>query len=111
MAKYNFLLGCSLVLVLLFNGCLGQGRVPFRQGYECQLDRISALEPTNRIQAEAGVTEVWDANNEQFQCAGVSFIRRVIEPNGLLLPSFTSAPELVYIERGEIFDKMEAENA
>lgn len=88
------------MLVVLFNGCLGQGRLPFRQGYECQLDRISALEPTNRIQSEAGLTEVWDSNDEQFQCSGVSVVRRVIEPNGLLLPSFTSAPELVYIESG-----------
>nr|3QAC_A Chain A, 11S globulin seed storage protein [Amaranthus hypochondriacus] len=72
----------------------------FQQGNECQIDRLTALEPTNRIQAERGLTEVWDSNEQEFRCAGVSVIRRTIEPHGLLLPSFTSAPELIYIEQG-----------
>ncbi|KAL9227597.1 hypothetical protein vseg_003270 [Gypsophila vaccaria] len=88
---------CSLLV--LFNVCLGQGRQEFK-GSECQIDRLTALEPTRRIQAEAGVTEIWDSNDQQFQCAGVTVMRRTIQPNGLLLPSFTSAPELVYIEQG-----------
>nr|AAS67036.1 11S seed storage globulin [Chenopodium quinoa] len=94
-----FLLSCSIALVLL-NGCMGQGRMREMQGNECQIDRLTALEPTNRIQAEGGLTEVWDTQDQQFQCSGVSVIRRTIEPNGLLLPSFTSGPELIYIEQG-----------
>ncbi|KAL2934776.1 11S globulin subunit beta [Bienertia sinuspersici] len=93
---------CSLLLVSVsLNGCMGEGRTRESfHGNECQIDRLTALEPSNRIEAEGGLTEVWDSQDQQFQCSGVAVIRRTIEPNGLLLPSFISAPELVYIEQG-----------
>ncbi|XP_074315816.1 11S globulin seed storage protein 1-like [Silene latifolia] len=98
MAKSKMLLvGCSLLV--LFSVCFGEGRQEFK-GNECQIDRLTALEPTNRIEAEGGVTEFWDSTDPQFRCSGVTVMKRTIQPNGLLLPSFTSAPELVYIERG-----------
>ncbi|KAL8172216.1 hypothetical protein V2J09_024020 [Rumex salicifolius] len=83
--------------------------VPFRpvplreqeQGNECQIDKINALEPTNRVRSEAGVTEFWDPNEDQFRCAGVAFMRRFIEPNGLLLPYFRTSPELYYVIKGK----------
>lgn len=71
-----------------------------QQQGECQIQRISAQEPSDRLQSEAGETEFWNNNNEQFQCAGVSLIRHNIQPRGLLLPSYTNAPLLVYIEQG-----------
>ncbi|KAF5185474.1 hypothetical protein FRX31_024939 [Thalictrum thalictroides] len=37
---------------------------------QCQLQNVDALEPTRKQQSEAGVTEYWDENNEQLQCAG-----------------------------------------
>lgn len=52
------------------------------------------------MKSEAGITDYFDEDNEQFRCAGVSAIRRVIEPNGLLLPSFSNAPRLIYIVKG-----------
>ncbi|XP_018827328.1 11S globulin-like [Juglans regia] len=100
MAK-PILLSISLCLVVLVNGCLAQsgGRQQPRFG-ECKLKRLVALEPSNRIEAEAGVIESWDPNNQQFQCAGVAVVRRTIEPNGLLLPQYSNAPQLLYIVKG-----------
>nr|GEX10255.1 11S globulin seed storage protein G3-like [Tanacetum cinerariifolium] len=65
----------------------------------CQLRNIEALEPYDVVQAEAGVTEFWDANDQQFQCAGVDFIRHRIQPGGLMLPSYVNTPLLSLIER------------
>lgn len=67
---------------------------------ECRIRSLNALEPTRRVKSEAGYLEFWDAQNEQFDCAGVAAVRHVIQPKGLLLPSFTNAPQLTYILRG-----------
>ncbi|KAH9608863.1 hypothetical protein KSS87_002352 [Heliosperma pusillum] len=80
--------------------CFGEGRQEFK-GNECQIDRLTALEPTNRIEAEGGVTEFWDSTDPQFRCSGVTVMRRTIQPNGLLLPSFTSASELRFYLAGK----------
>ncbi|KAJ6736244.1 12S SEED STORAGE PROTEIN CRC [Salix viminalis] len=100
MAKTNALLFFSLFLVL-FHGSSGltADRSRNHQG-QCQLDRLDALKPDNRVRSEAGLTESWDPNHDQFQCAGVAVVRRTIEPNGLLLPSYSNAPQLVYIVQG-----------
>ncbi|KAK4557300.1 hypothetical protein RGQ29_007171 [Quercus rubra] len=100
MAK-PILLYTSLCLLVLFNGCLAtQTSRQQKQFNQCQLDRLDALKPNHRIEAEAGVIESWDPNDNQFQCVGVAVVRRTIEPNGLLLPQYASAPQLIYIERG-----------
>jgi hypothetical protein len=52
------------------------------------------------VRSEAGLTEYFEEQNEQFRCVGVSVIRRVIEPQGLLLPRYHNAPGLVYILQG-----------
>ncbi|KAI8523046.1 hypothetical protein RHMOL_Rhmol13G0043900 [Rhododendron molle] len=67
---------------------------------ECQLGRLTAQEPQYRVQAEAGVTEFWDYNDDQFQCANVAVCRTIIQPRGLLLPSYTNAPKLFYVIQG-----------
>lgn len=100
MGKPFLLSSISLCLIVLFNGCLAQTQRQQGQSGECQINRLDALEPSNRIEAEAGVIETWDPNDQQFQCAGVAVIRRTIEPRGLLLPQYSNAPELVYIVRG-----------
>ncbi|XP_022967669.1 11S globulin subunit beta-like [Cucurbita maxima] len=114
------LLSFSLCFLVLFNVCLatdqniqgyrsrrygesqryGEGQRRYR---ECRLDRLDALEPSNRIEAEGGVIEMWDPNHEEFQCAGVAFQRYLIDPKGLLLPQYTNAPRLMYVERGRGF--------
>ncbi|CAI0473019.1 unnamed protein product [Linum tenue] len=93
------LLCLSLCLsALLFHA--SQARQQWQQGNECQLDRINAIEPDNRIQSEAGTIETWNPSHQQFQCAGVAIVRRTIEPNGLLLPSYSNTPQLIYIVQG-----------
>ncbi|XP_074575689.1 cocosin 1-like [Curcuma longa] len=67
---------------------------------QCQLERLAALEPTRRVPSEAGFTEYFDQYDEQFQCAGVAAQRRTIQPKGLLLPSFSNAPTLIYVVQG-----------
>ncbi|MCL8575519.1 hypothetical protein NAB35_18110, partial [Proteus mirabilis] len=52
------------------------------------------------MRSQAGTTEFFDVSNEQFQCTGVSVVRRVIEPRGLLLPHYTNGASLVYIIQG-----------
>lgn len=85
----------SLSLLLLVHGCLA-----FQQKNECQIQRIDAVEPRQRVESEAGFTEFFDTNDQQFQCAGVEVIRHQIEPQGLLLPSYVNAPILFYVEQG-----------
>ncbi|KAJ8425294.1 hypothetical protein Cgig2_018998 [Carnegiea gigantea] len=96
---------CFLVLSQVSQG-YRQGprrKQPWRIGEEkgtCQFQSLTAREPSQRIQHEAGVTELWEEDNEQMQCASVAVTRHTIEPNGLLLPTFTNAPMLVYIVQG-----------
>ncbi|KAL9240307.1 hypothetical protein vseg_014543 [Gypsophila vaccaria] len=68
--------------------------------HECNIEQLSAAEPTRRLRAEAGVVEVWEPNEEQFRCTGVAAVRHVIEPKGLLLPSYTNAPYVTYVIQG-----------
>uniref|UniRef100_A0A0D9VE70 Cupin type-1 domain-containing protein n=1 Tax=Leersia perrieri TaxID=77586 RepID=A0A0D9VE70_9ORYZ len=73
-----------------------------RQGgsRECRFDRLQALEPLGRVRHEAGVAEYFDEKNEQLQCTGTLVTRRIIEPQGLLLPRYSNTPGLVYIIQG-----------
>ncbi|KAL6978687.1 hypothetical protein U1Q18_020352 [Sarracenia purpurea var. burkii] len=92
----------SLCFLVLLNSCAArrQGSPQQQQEGECQIQRLNAQEPQRRIQAEAGFTEFWDYNDDQFQCAGVAAFRTIIEPKGLLLPAYRNAPTLVYIVQG-----------
>ncbi|CAD5167210.1 unnamed protein product [Musa acuminata subsp. malaccensis] len=67
---------------------------------QCRIEKLSTLELTRRVPSEAGYTEYFDQYNEQLQCVGVAACRHTIQPRGLLLPSFSSAPRLVYIVQG-----------
>ncbi|PPR80421.1 hypothetical protein GOBAR_AA40291 [Gossypium barbadense] len=90
-----------LSLLLLFNGCLARQTFSSQQFQnECQINRLHAFAPQTRIRSEAGTTEWWNPNSQQLRCAGVSVMRQTIEPNGLVLPSFTNAPQLLYIVQG-----------
>ncbi|MBW8426419.1 hypothetical protein K1T54_24180, partial [Salmonella enterica] len=55
---------------------------------------MQAFEPIRSMRSQAGTTEFFDVSNEQFQCTGVSVVRRVIEPRGLLLPHYTNGASL-----------------
>ncbi|XP_068650843.1 11S globulin seed storage protein 2-like [Aristolochia californica] len=67
---------------------------------QCRIERLSASRPSRRIQSEGGVTELWDENEAQFQCAGVAAMKNTIQPYSLSLPNFSPSPRLVYIQRG-----------
>ncbi|PON62629.1 11-S seed storage protein [Parasponia andersonii] len=100
MARPLFL-SLSLCLILLFHGCLARSRTAQYQSQNaCQLNRLEAREPDHKHECEGGLLESWDPNHEEFQCAGVALLRLTIQPNGLHLPSYTNAPQLVHVIRG-----------
>ncbi|KAI3668023.1 hypothetical protein L6452_43096 [Arctium lappa] len=87
----------SLTFLLFFHGtiCLA-----LQMQNECEIRRINAIEPNERIQAQGGYTEFFDSDNQQLRCAGVEVVRHHIQPKGLFLPSYTNAAILVYVEQG-----------
>nr|CAA52764.1 11S globulin [Avena sativa] len=99
-------------IFLLFHGSMaqlfGQSSTPWQSSRQgglrgCRFDRLQAFEPLRQVRSQAGITEYFDEQNEQFRCTGVSVIRRVIEPQGLVLPQYHNAPALVYILQGRGF--------
>ncbi|XVE65830.1 hypothetical protein DITRI_Ditri08aG0030700 [Diplodiscus trichospermus] len=110
---YSSLLSFSVFFLVLFHVCFAQielvtnrpdresQRQQQSQQNQCQLQNLNALQPKHRFRSEAGVTEFWDQNEQQFQCAGVAFLRHKIQRKGLLLPSFNNAPQLVYVVEGQ----------
>ncbi|KAL5724937.1 hypothetical protein ACHQM5_008138 [Ranunculus cassubicifolius] len=101
MAKLSLIFGLTFCFLVLFHAQARQQQSQGQRQQQCQVQNIDAIEPTRRVQSEAGVTEHWDENNEQLNCAGVSVTRHVIEPQGLLLPHFNNAPKLTYIIQGK----------
>ncbi|WMV47386.1 hypothetical protein MTR67_040771 [Solanum verrucosum] len=84
-----------------YRGQQGQGGTRLTQAQQCRLQRLTGSQPSDRIESEGGFTELWDENEEQFQCAGVAPMRIVIRSNSLSLPKFHPMPRLVYIQRGQ----------
>nr|CAA86824.1 legumin A precursor [Vicia narbonensis] len=70
------------------------------QQNECQLERLDALEPDNRIESEGGLIETWNPNNRQFRCAGVALSRVTLQRNALRRPYYSNAPQEIYIQQG-----------
>ncbi|EPS68852.1 hypothetical protein M569_05912, partial [Genlisea aurea] len=98
---------CLLILLLLISVpafSLAQRQYSegqLSQEQQCRFRRITASQPSERIEFEGGTSERWDEREDQFQCASVAAVRNVIRPNGLSLPNYQPSPRLVYIERGE----------
>lgn len=90
----------SLCLLLFTSTCLA-AQFQLDRFNQCQLDKINALEPDHRVESEAGLTETWNSTHPELQCAGVSLIKRTIDPKGLHLPSFSPAPQLILILQGK----------
>ncbi|GFP83367.1 11s globulin subunit beta [Phtheirospermum japonicum] len=103
-----------LLIALIINSCSStvffgeqeslfqnQQQHRLRARTDCRVDRLTAQEPTLRYESEAGRTEFWDRNNQQFECAGVAAVRNYIEPKGLLLPHYNNAPQLLYVVQGK----------
>ncbi|XP_057804824.1 11S globulin seed storage protein 1-like [Salvia miltiorrhiza] len=113
MANIAISLSLCVSLLFLFHGCLAQQQQQqfwqsmrsqqqhrFRAKTQCQIQQLSAREPTFRFQSEAGVSEYWDASNDEFECAGIEFVRHQVQPKGLVLPFYTNAPRLTFIVEG-----------
>ncbi|XP_050218011.2 legumin B-like [Mercurialis annua] len=112
MANYSSLLSLSICILVLFHGSVaqieqvtsrGQGESQRQQRWqrdECQLNRINAVEPSRSFNSEAGQTEIWDENDQQFQCVGVVAMRHTIQQKGLLLPQYVNGPKLIYVVQG-----------
>nr|CAA83674.1 legumin B [Vicia sativa] len=96
----HFLSLLSLSFLLYAGACLATSS-EFDRLNQCQLHNINALEPDHRVESEAGLTETWNPNHPELRCAGVSLIRRTIDPNGLHLPSFSPSPQLIFIIQGK----------
>ncbi|KAK6937777.1 Cupin 1 [Dillenia turbinata] len=93
----------TILVSLLVSTALGERyeESPLTEAQQCRLRQLAATQPSQRIQHEGGVTELWDDNDDQFQCAGVSASRNILDPNSLSLPNFQPMPRLVYIEKGQ----------
>ncbi|KAL5211840.1 hypothetical protein ABZP36_022687 [Zizania latifolia] len=92
---------CHVSTAQLFNPSINPWHSS-RQGgsRDCRFDRLQAFEPLRKVRSEAGVTEYFDENNEQFHCTGTFVIRRVIEPQGLLVPRYSNNHGMAYIIQG-----------
>ncbi|XP_051118878.1 11S globulin seed storage protein Jug r 4 [Andrographis paniculata] len=90
----------TLLFLLSFTSAIREREQGRWQEGSCQLSSIDAREPSYSLQAEGGVTEFWDYNNGESQCAGVSIRRHRIQPRGLLLPLFHNAPVVFYAVQG-----------
>ncbi|MCD7445818.1 hypothetical protein HAX54_000056 [Datura stramonium] len=115
--KKRSLLPLTLCVFLLFNCCFAQieqqqeqllwqklqQQQQHRRGRartDCRIQSLTAREPTDKFESEAGTTEFWNRNSEEFECAGVAAVRNLIQPQGLLLPHYNNAPQLLYIVQG-----------
>ncbi|KAJ9547965.1 hypothetical protein OSB04_020508 [Centaurea solstitialis] len=102
MAAPNKLL-LGLFLCLLGTTALATPRSP-RLGSAtrmCNLQRLTASQPSERYEYEGGTIELWNVYEDQFQCVGVEPVRKTIRPDSLSLPSYHPYPRLVFIEQGE----------
>ncbi|KAJ6681209.1 hypothetical protein OIU74_019644 [Salix koriyanagi] len=89
------------LLSLLAYAAVASTEMQRRDAQQCRLRRISASKPSHRMRSQGGVTEIWDPEEDQFQCAGFAPMRDTIQANSLSLPKFFPAPRLVYIEQGK----------
>ncbi|KAG9132231.1 hypothetical protein Leryth_027608 [Lithospermum erythrorhizon] len=98
--KLSNLLPLILSFIFLFqNGCLARNSNQ-QSPNVCMMQNLNPLEPTYTLRAEAGQTEFWENNNQQFQCAGVELKRHTIEQRGLFLPVYATLPQMLYVEQG-----------
>ncbi|EYU46456.1 hypothetical protein ABFS82_04G041100 [Erythranthe guttata] len=102
-ASYKFLLALSLSLLVSSAFAVRQQSLRLSDQQQCRFQRLTAAQPTQRIESEGGTTELWDENHHQFQCAGVVAMRNVLKANALSLPNYHPAPRLVFIENGQGF--------
>uniref|UniRef100_A0A0E0JY00 Cupin type-1 domain-containing protein n=1 Tax=Oryza punctata TaxID=4537 RepID=A0A0E0JY00_ORYPU len=67
---------------------------------EYRFDGPRAFESLQKVRSEGDVTEYVDERNELLQHTGTFVIRRVIQPQGFLVPRYTNSLRMVYIVQG-----------
>uniref|UniRef100_K3ZD60 Cupin type-1 domain-containing protein n=2 Tax=Setaria italica TaxID=4555 RepID=K3ZD60_SETIT len=68
---------------------------------EFAFDRLRPLDPLPEvIRAEAGTLQYFDDPNQQLTCAGVFFVRIVVDDRGLVLPRFNNGGTLIFTVQG-----------
>ncbi|KAH9682024.1 glutelin type-A 1 [Citrus sinensis] len=93
----TYLLCLGLGFLILFHACfaqIAQGTDATREQQQqqqrfqtqCNIQDLNALEPQQRVESEAGVTEFWDQNDEQLQCANVAVFRHRRGIHGAVFP-------------------------
>uniref|UniRef100_A0A452XU68 Cupin type-1 domain-containing protein n=5 Tax=Aegilops tauschii TaxID=37682 RepID=A0A452XU68_AEGTS len=101
---FCILLLCHSSMAQLFGMSFNPWQSSHQGGFrECTFNRLQASTPLRQVRSQAGLTEYFDEENEQFRCTGVFAIRRVIEPRGYLLPRYHNTHGLVYIIQGSGF--------
>ncbi|KAK3190339.1 hypothetical protein Dsin_029900 [Dipteronia sinensis] len=107
MATYSCLLSVTLSFLVLFSSCSAQISQVTSRGRQqriqtqCNIKNLDTLEPQQRIESEAGHTDLWDQNSEDLQCANVAVLRHTIQNRGLLVPSYTGTTQMMYVLQGE----------
>ncbi|XP_078440271.1 11S globulin seed storage protein 2-like [Wolffia australiana] len=67
---------------------------------KCNIQKISTSKPCCSVKSEGGTVDIWDENEDQFQCAGVFAMRSTINSESMTLPMYTPSPLLIYIQKG-----------
>ncbi|KAK8458468.1 hypothetical protein SEVIR_3G383500v4 [Setaria viridis] len=67
---------------------------------EFAFDRLRPLDPLPEVRAEAGTLQYFDDPNQQLTCAGVFFVRIVVDDRGLVLPRFNDGGTLIFTVQG-----------
>ncbi|KAH9295775.1 hypothetical protein KI387_039363, partial [Taxus chinensis] len=71
------------------------------QQRSCRVHSLRAQQPSETIRSEPCIFELSTRQeNDELDCAGVDFIRKTIERDGLSLPRYANTPKLAYIIEG-----------
>ncbi|CAA0832176.1 12S seed storage protein CRA1 [Striga hermonthica] len=99
---HKFLASLLLSLLAVSSAVAERGSSPrLTSQQQCRFQRLTAAQPSRRIQSEGGLTELWEEREDQFQCAGVVAMRNTLKSHGLSLPNYHPTPRLVFIQRGQ----------
>ncbi|GER29689.1 11S globulin seed storage protein 2 [Striga asiatica] len=99
---HKFLASLLLSLLAASSAVAERGSSPrLSRQQQCRFQRLTAAQPSRRIQSEGGLTELWEEREDQFQCAGVVAMRNTLKSHGLSLPNYHPTPRLVFIQKGQ----------
>ncbi|MDT3479958.1 cupin domain-containing protein, partial [Salmonella enterica] len=64
------------------------------------VEKLTTLEPTQRVDSEAGYTEYFNDTDVQFRCSGFAAHRQTISRDGFLKPHYSNSPRVIYVIQG-----------